>query len=49
MRTDVPERLGDRPAIVVFQLHQQPADHLGGVLAGLPAREAARDLSEQFS
>ena len=49
VRTAVPERLCQRPAVIVLQLHQQTASHIGGVLAGLPARETARDLSEQFS
>jgi hypothetical protein len=48
VRTAMPEGLGDRPAVVILQFHQQPASHLGGVLAGLPAREAARDLSGHF-
>ena len=36
----MPERLGDRPAVVIVQLHQQPADHLAAALPGLPPRKA---------
>ena len=49
VRTCVPERFPDRPAVVVLQLHQHTAGHIGGILAGLPSREAARDPYEQFS
>jgi hypothetical protein len=28
VRPAVPGRLGDRPAVVIFQRHQQPAHHL---------------------
>jgi hypothetical protein len=50
VRTPMPGRLGDAPAVVVFQLHQQPFHHLSGGPAGLPATEtpprpARTDLS----
>jgi hypothetical protein len=48
VRTPMPGRLGDAPAVVVFQLHQQPFHHLSGGLAGLPATETPRDLPEQI-
>jgi hypothetical protein len=44
----MPGRLGDAPAVVVFQLHQQPFHHLSGGLAGFPATETPRDLPEQI-
>ena len=31
-----PGRLGDRLAVVIVQLHQQPADHLAAGLPGFP-------------
>jgi hypothetical protein len=49
VRAGVPEGLGDRPADAALQLHQQPADHLTGVPAGLAAREAIRCPPGQFS
>jgi hypothetical protein len=36
VRPAMPGRLGDRLAVVIFQLHQQPADHLAAGLPGLP-------------
>jgi len=47
VRAAVPERLGDAPAVVVLQFHQQPGCHLAGGLAGLPPRKAPRHLPEQ--
>jgi hypothetical protein len=40
VRPAVPDRLGDRPAVVIFQLHQQPAHHLAARLPGLPPGKA---------
>ena len=40
VRPAVPGRLGDRPAVVIFQLHQQPAEHLAAGLPGLPPGKA---------
>ena len=48
VRTPVPGRLGDAPAVIVFQLHQQPLHHLSGGLAGFPATETPRHLPEQI-
>jgi site-specific DNA recombinase len=36
VRPAMPGRLGDRPAVVIVQLHQQPAHHLAAGLTGLP-------------
>ena len=36
VRPAMPDRLRDRPAVVIFQLHQQAADHLAAGLPGLP-------------
>jgi hypothetical protein len=36
VRPAMPGRFGDRPAVVIFQFHQQPADHLIAALPGLP-------------
>ncbi len=47
VRTPVPGRLGDGPAVVIFQLHQQPLHHLSGGLAAFPAAETPRHLPEQ--
>ena len=41
VRPAVPGRLGDRPAVMILQLHQQPADHLPAGLPGLPPGEAS--------
>jgi hypothetical protein len=43
----VPGCLGEGPAVAVFQLHQQPADHLGAALPGLPAGKAPGHLPQQ--
>jgi hypothetical protein len=40
-------RLGDRPAVVIVQLHEQPAEHLAAALPGLPPRKAPGHLSQQ--
>jgi hypothetical protein len=40
VRPAMPGRLGDRPAVMIFQLHQQPADHLAAGLPGLPPGKA---------
>src|SRR6266568_3382815 len=47
VRATVPGRLGDAPAVVIFQLHQQPVHHLAGGLAALPPRKTPRYLPEQ--
>jgi len=47
VRTTVANRLGDRPAVVVFQLHQQPGHHLPARLPGLPPRETPRHPAQQ--
>jgi len=43
----MPGRFGDRPAVVIFQFHQQPADHLTAALPGLPQGKAPGDPSQQ--
>jgi len=43
----MPDRLGDRPAVVIVQLHQQPAEHLAAGLPGLPAGKAPGHLPQQ--
>ena len=43
----MPGRLGDRPAVVIVQLHQQPADHLAAAPPGLPAGKAPGHLTQQ--
>jgi hypothetical protein len=48
VRPAMPGRLGDRPAVVIFQLHQQPADHLPVALPGLPPRKALGHLPQQI-
>ena len=48
VRPAMPGRLGDRPAVVIFQLHQQPADHLAAGLPGLPAGKAPGDPAQQI-
>jgi hypothetical protein len=40
VRPAVPYRLGDRPAVVIFQFHQQAAHHLAAALPGLPPGKA---------
>jgi hypothetical protein len=44
----MPERLGDRPAVVIVQFHQQPADHLAAALPGLPPGKAPGDLPQKI-
>jgi len=48
VRPAVPGRLGDRPAVVIVQFHQQPADHLAAALPGLPPGKAPGHLPEQI-
>ena len=43
----VTDRLRDRPAVPVFEFHEQSVDHLGAGLPGLPAGEAPGHLAEQ--
>jgi hypothetical protein len=38
----MPGRLSDRPAVVIVQFRQQPADHLAAALPGLPPGKAPR-------
>jgi hypothetical protein len=40
-------RLGDRPAVVILQFHQQPGHHLPARLPGLPPRKTPRRLAQQ--
>jgi hypothetical protein len=40
-------RFGDRPAVVIVQFHQQPADHLAAALPGLPPGKAPGHPSQQ--
>jgi hypothetical protein len=47
VRAAVPDRLGDRLAVVIVQLHQQPVHHLAAALPGLPPGEAPGYLSHQ--
>jgi hypothetical protein len=49
VRPAVPGRLGDRPAVVIVQLHQQAADHLAAGLPGLPAGKAPGHPPQQVS
>jgi len=44
----MPGRFGDAPAVVVFQLHQQPVDQGAGVGAGLVSRETPGNPGPQF-
>jgi hypothetical protein len=44
----MPDRLGDRLAVVIFQFHQQPADHLPAALPGLPPGKAPGHLPQQI-
>ena len=48
VRPAMPGRLGDRLAVVIVQLHQQPAHHLAARLPGLPPREAPRHPPQQI-
>src|SRR5437763_4617006 len=43
----MPDRLGDGPAVVIVQLHQQAADHLAAALPGLPPGKAPGHLPQQ--
>src|SRR4249920_2171668 len=43
----MPDRLGDGPAVVIVQFHQQAADHLAAALPGLPPGKAPGYLSQQ--
>jgi hypothetical protein len=43
----MPDRFGDRPAVVIVQFHQRPAEHLAAGLAGLPPRKAPGHLPQQ--
>ena len=47
VRPAMPGRLGDRPAVVIFQLHQQPAHHLPAALPGLPPGKASGHPPQQ--
>jgi hypothetical protein len=47
VRPTVPHRLGDRPAVMVIQFHQQAADHLAAALPGLPPGKAPGHPSQQ--
>ena len=47
VRPAVPGRLGDRPAVVILQLHQQPAEHLAAGLPGLPPGKAPSHPAQQ--
>ena len=47
VRPAKPDRLGDRPAVAIVQLHQQPGEHLGAGLPGLPPGEAPGDPAQQ--
>lgn len=48
VRPAMPGRLGDRLAVVIFQLHQQPAYHLPAGLPGLPPRKAPGHPPQQI-
>jgi len=48
VRPAMPGRLGDRLAVVIFQLHQQPAEHLAAALPGLPPGKAPGHPSQQI-
>ena len=43
----MPDRLGDRPAVVIVQFHQQPVHHLAAALPGLPPGKAPGYLPQQ--
>jgi hypothetical protein len=47
VRPPMAHRLGDRPAVVIVQFHQQPADHLPAALPGLPPGKAPGHPSQQ--
>ena len=44
----MPHRFRDRPAVVIVQFHQQPADHLAAALPGLPPGKAPGHLPQQI-
>ena len=44
----MPNRLGDCPAAVIFQLRQQAAHHLAAALPGLPPGKAPGHLPQQI-
>jgi hypothetical protein len=46
-RTLVPDRLGDAPAVVILQLHQQITNHVAAGKAGLSPSETRRDPRQQ--
>jgi hypothetical protein len=48
VRPAMPGRLGDRPAVVIVQLHKQPAHHLAAALPGLPAGKAPGHPPQQI-
>ena len=48
VRPAVPGRLGDRLAVVIVQLHQQPDGHLAAALPGLPPGKTAGHPSQQI-
>jgi hypothetical protein len=48
VRPAVPGRLGDRLAVVILQLHQQPAHHLAAALPGLPPGKAPGHPPQQI-
>jgi hypothetical protein len=47
MRPAMPGRLGDRPAVVIYQFHQQPAHHLAARLPGHPGAKSTGHPSQQ--
>jgi hypothetical protein len=47
VRPAMAHRLGDRPAVVIVQFHQQPAHHLAAALPGLPPGKAPGHPSQQ--
>ncbi len=47
VRGAVADRLRDRPAVMVFELHEQAVQHLGTGLPGLPPGKAPGNFREQ--
>jgi hypothetical protein len=47
VRPAMPDCLGDGPAVVVVQFHQQPAEHLAAGLPGLPPGKAPGHAFQQ--
>ena len=47
VRPGVPGRLGDRPAVVILEFHQQAVHHVAAGQAGLPPGKARCDPSQQ--